>query len=197
VAEGELKIYGARLPAEESPAQSAARPHGVRSGQQAEAGAPEPPAARTLTAVIAEHLAGAGPGDYVALLAYIEERGEQDELLELIRTRLRDALQVATTTGYGPRYLHSTGQLHKGGAAGGVFIQITDDDRTDLAVPGEAYTFGVLCRAQALGDFSSLADHRRRALRVHLGSDTEAGLRQLLDIIRAATADKSARSRSA
>ncbi len=139
--------------------------------------------AQPLATVINEHLSRAGSGDYIALLAYIEETEAHDELLQAIRTRLRDKFKVATTTGYGPRFLHSTGQLHKGGADNGVFIQLTSQDRTDLAIPGEPYAFSVLKEAQALGDFSSLEQRDRRAIRVHLGSDEEAGLKKLLEII--------------
>ncbi|MBC7909258.1 MAG: bifunctional transaldolase/phosoglucose isomerase [Pyrinomonadaceae bacterium] len=139
--------------------------------------------AQPLAAVIKEHLSRAGSGDYIALLAYIEETEAHNELLQALRTRLRDKLKVATTTGYGPRFLHSTGQLHKGGADNGIFIQLTSQDHTDLAIPGEPYTFSILKEAQALGDFSSLEQRDRRAIRVHLGSDEEAGLKRLLQIV--------------
>lgn len=136
-------------------------------------------------AVIRNHFARAKPGDYIALLAYIQETGEHDELLQAIRTRLGKRFHVATTTGYGPRFLHSTGQLHKGGPDSGVFIQLTCDAKTDLAIPGEPYTFGVLRQAQALGDFSSLQSKGRRAIRIHLGRDVAAGLKNLLEIVAA------------
>lgn len=142
---------------------------------------------QTLSSVVVEHISSVKAGDYVALLAYIQETDEHDEMLQAIRTRLRDSFRVATTTGYGPRFLHSTGQLHKGGPASGVFIQLTDDDALDREIPGEPYTFSTLKQAQALGDFSSLESHKRRALRVHLGSDAAAGLRKLLDIVRSTT----------
>ncbi|HEX8098297.1 MAG TPA: hypothetical protein VF507_09685, partial [Pyrinomonadaceae bacterium] len=146
-----------------------------------------PPAGSvTLASVVTDHLSRVGAGDYVALLAYIQETEEHDRLLQDIRARLRDRLKVATTTGYGPRFLHSTGQLHKGGAGNGVFIQLTDEDATDLPIPGEPYTFGVLKQAQALGDFSSLESHHRRAIRFHLGRDAEAGLTTLLNLIEGA-----------
>ncbi len=96
-------------------------------------------------------------------------------------------MRVATTVGYGPRFLHSTGQLHKGGAGSGVFIQITADDSADLQIPGEPFTFGVLKAAQARGDFQALASRERRAIRVHLGQDTAAGLKQLHALVREAT----------
>jgi transaldolase/glucose-6-phosphate isomerase len=91
---------------------------------------------------------------------------------------------VATTTGYGPRFLHSTGQLHKGGSDEGVFVQVTAPDNVDFPIPGQPYSWSVLKSAQALGDFRSLATRGRRALRVDLGKDVPAGLRQLRDIIK-------------
>lgn len=138
---------------------------------------------RSLSSVVNEHLSGIESGDYVALLAYIQETDAHDGLLQAIRERLRERFKVATTTGYGPRFLHSTGQLHKGGAGNGVFIQLTDEDKADLAVPGEPYSFSVLKEAQALGDFSSLEQRERRAIRFHLGNDAEAGLSRLLELV--------------
>jgi transaldolase/glucose-6-phosphate isomerase len=135
---------------------------------------------------IAAHLKRAGAGDYVALLDYIQETGGHEALIQTIRTHLRDALHVATTTGYGPRFLHSTGQLHKGGDANGVFVQITAEVVNDLPLPAEMFTFGVLFQAQALGDFQSLASRDRRAIRVHLGADIVAGLQTLLEIVQSA-----------
>jgi transaldolase/glucose-6-phosphate isomerase len=135
--------------------------------------------ATTLQAVLAAHLSRIKPGDYAALTAYIERTPSTDAALCGIRTRIRDQKKVATTVGYGPRFLHSTGQLHKGGPNTGVFLQITADDAEDLSIPGEPYTFGVLKSAQALGDFLSLSKRNRRALRVHLGADVGAGLRRL------------------
>ncbi|MDT7541457.1 MAG: transaldolase / glucose-6-phosphate isomerase [Acidobacteriota bacterium] len=132
------------------------------------------------------HLARAKAGDYIALLDYFEETEESERLVQSIRSHLRDATRCATTTGYGPRFLHSTGQLHKGGSDAGLFLQLTAADKTDLQVPGESYTFGVLKQAQALGDFRSLARHGRRALRIELGADVAAGLNRLRELIRAA-----------
>jgi transaldolase/glucose-6-phosphate isomerase len=129
------------------------------------------------------HLARAGAGDYIALLNYIEETPENESLIQQMRTHLRDTTRCATTTGYGPRFLHSTGQLHKGGPATGVFIQVTAPDRTDLPIPNQPYTFSILKQAQALGDFRSLSSRGRRAIRVDLGADTTAGLRRLADLI--------------
>ncbi|HEX8000109.1 MAG TPA: bifunctional transaldolase/phosoglucose isomerase [Pyrinomonadaceae bacterium] len=133
--------------------------------------------------VLAHHLSSATENDYIALLNYIEETPEHEALIQSIRTSLRDATRCATTTGYGPRFLHSTGQLHKGGSDAGIFLQITAPDKTDLPIPGEAYSFSILKQAQALGDFRSLSTRNRRALRVDLGADTTAGLKQLQQLI--------------
>lgn len=125
------------------------------------------------------HLTQLGPGDYFALLAYLEMNQEHDDLLQEIRHRVRDRKRVATCLGFGPRFLHSTGQAYKGGPNSGVFLQITCDDAVDLAVPGHKYTFGVVKAAQARGDFQVLAERKRRALRVHLTKDIKAGLERL------------------
>jgi transaldolase/glucose-6-phosphate isomerase len=164
------------------------------SGMNAAAAQSDPET--SLPALLREFLHGVKPGDYVALLAYIQETKPHDASLQSIRKYLRDRLRVATTTGYGPRFLHSTGQLHKGGSDEGVFIQLTDEDSTDLSIPGEPYTFSTLKQAQALGDFSSLAKRNRRAIRIHLGKSAEDGLRKLEELIRAATS-KEAQSSSA
>ncbi len=118
------------------------------------------------TAEVASVLAQVRHGDYIALQAYVPRNAVNDALLEDARTRLRDRYRVATTVGYGPRYLHSTGQLHKGGPDTGVFIQVTAGDHEDLVVPGAPYTFGALKQAQALGDLLSLQAHGRRVTRV-------------------------------
>ncbi|MBA2341007.1 MAG: hypothetical protein H0V88_11470 [Pyrinomonadaceae bacterium] len=138
----------------------------------------------SVAAAISEHLSSARDGDYVALLAYLQETPAHDELLREIGDRIRASYRVATTFGYGPRYLHSTGQLHKGGANNGIFILVTDEDETDAAIPGEPYSFSILKQAQSLGDFASLAAHERRALRIHLGRETRSGLLNLLDIVK-------------
>jgi transaldolase/glucose-6-phosphate isomerase len=135
-------------------------------------------------AFIAAHLKRVKPGDYIAMLDFIQETDENETLIQAIRMHLRNALRVATTTGYGPRFLHSTGQLHKGGASSGVFIQITADDLKDVPIVGEPFTFGVLKQAQALGDFQSLASRDRRAIRIHLGDDVATGLKTLFEIVR-------------
>lgn len=137
----------------------------------------------TVESFIGVHLNRAGTGDYIALCDYIQETDEHEALLQNIRTHLRDALHVATTTGYGPRFLHSTGQLHKGGDDSGVFLQITAEDVKDVPLPGEPFGFSVLKQAQALGDFASLASRHRRAIRVHLGADIVTGLKNLLAIV--------------
>jgi transaldolase / glucose-6-phosphate isomerase len=155
----------------------------VHTDERARAELPTSSAADALHA----HLARAGAGDYLALLVYLEETPEHEAALQAIRTHLRDATRCATTTGYGPRFLHSTGQLHKGGSDAGVFLQITAPDRVDLPVPGEPYSFSVLKQAQALGDFRSLASRGRRAIRIDLGMDTRAGLERLRELIVEAT----------
>ncbi len=108
------------------------------------------------------------PGDYIAITAYIQRSGDNEEALRSVRSRLRDRYRVATTVGFGPRFLHSTGQLHKGGPNTGVFIQVVVDDEADLEIPGQPYTFGTLKAAQALGDLESLRAHGRRVARVAL-----------------------------
>ncbi|MBL9090423.1 MAG: bifunctional transaldolase/phosoglucose isomerase [Planctomycetaceae bacterium] len=139
-------------------------------------------------AIVKAHLARIQPGDYFAVNAYIEMVDEHDEHLQAIRNAVRDKKLVATTVGYGPRFLHSTGQLHKGGPNSGVFLQITSDDASDLPIAGQKYTFGILKAAQAQGDFAVLAERDRRILRVHLGSDVVAGLRRLRHWIEGALA---------
>jgi transaldolase/glucose-6-phosphate isomerase len=104
--------------------------------------------------------------------------------LQEIRATVGDAKKVATCLGFGPRFLHSTGQAYKGGPNSGVFLQITCDDAADVPVPGQKYTFGIVKSAQARGDFQVLADRGRRALRVHLGKDVNAGLAELSRAVR-------------
>jgi transaldolase / glucose-6-phosphate isomerase len=134
---------------------------------------------RTLTGFLRAHLSQLSPGDYMALLAYIEMNNEHEETLQAMRHAIRDRKHVATCLGFGPRFLHSTGQAYKGGPNTGEFLQITCDDAADLPVPGQKYTFGIVKAAQARGDFQVLADRKRRALRVHLPKDVEAGLEKL------------------
>jgi transaldolase / glucose-6-phosphate isomerase len=125
------------------------------------------------------HLARAGTDDYVALLAYIERDAAHIDSLQHMRLAVRDKRHVATCAEFGPRFLHSTGQAYKGGPDSGVFLQITADDERDLAVPGQKASFGIIKAAQARGDFDVLTDRGRRALRVHLKGDLEAGLKML------------------
>ena len=111
---------------------------------------------------------------------------EHDESLQALRHAVRDAKHVATCLGFGPRFLHSTGQAYKGGPNSGVFLQITCDDAVELPVPGQRYTFGIVKAAQARGDFQVLAERGRRALRVHLGKDLKNGLVGLQAAVRKA-----------
>ncbi len=125
------------------------------------------------------------PGDYVAMLAYLPKDREVEALLQRTRAQIRDALGVATTLGFGPRFLHSTGQLHKGGPDSGVYLQITAEPHKDLPIPGWDETFGLLIAAEALGDLQSLERRRRRVLRLHL-ADAGAGLPALEEMVAAA-----------
>lgn len=122
--------------------------------------------------------------DYISLLAYVLQTPVREKLFQTIRINLRNNLKVATTLGYGPRYLHSTGQLHKGGANTGVFLLFTADTKDKVGIPGKDFGFETLQRAQALGDFGSLNNHERRVVRIHLGSDVEGGLKKLVDILK-------------
>jgi transaldolase / glucose-6-phosphate isomerase len=132
------------------------------------------------------HLDRLRAGDYFAILGYIQMTDAHEEALQQIRTEVRDKKKVATCLGFGPRFLHSTGQAYKGGPNSGVFLQVTCDDAVDLPVPGQKYTFGVVKAAQARGDFQVLVDRDRRALRVHLGANLEKGLDTLHKVITAA-----------
>ena len=133
----------------------------------------------SLTGALKAHLGRAGAGDYVALLAYIDRNPAHAEALTRVRRIIRDRLRTATCLGFGPRFLHSTGQVYKGGPNSGVVLQITCEDGADLAVPGQAYSFGIVKAAQARGDFDVLAERGRRLLRVHLPADLEAALTTL------------------
>lgn len=129
--------------------------------------------------VLAAHFARLAPGDYFALLAFLEMSDPHRTLLDRLRHRVRDRARVATSLGFGPRFLHSTGQAHKGGPASGLFLQVTADPRQDLPVPGQRLTFGQVLAAQARGDFEVLRARGRRALRVHLSGDPAAGIERL------------------
>jgi glucose-6-phosphate isomerase len=133
-------------------------------------------AAPTVVETLRSFLGQARPGDYVALLAYLTEDSAVELALADLRHTLRDQLRLATTVGYGPRYLHSTGQLHKGGPNTGIFFELTTDEREDLPLPARPYSFGVLKHAQALGDLESLRRHGRRVMRVHLHDEASHGL---------------------
>lgn len=148
-----------------------------------------------VAAAIPALLAEMGDGDYFAITAYIESDARAEATFGDIRRIVRGATGAATTLGYGPRFLHSTGQLHKGGPARGVFLQVTAPDENDIAIPGRPYTFGQLKRAQAIGDFDSLVSHGRPVLRVHLGVDNADGLADLREAVRRALAPMNAELR--
>jgi len=142
-------------------------------------------AAETPAEALKAFIAQAKPGSYVALQAFLEPTAEIDAALQALRMSLGQWSRLATTRGYGPRFLHSTGQLHKGDAGKGLFIQVTCDDARDVSIPDEAgaaassITFGMLKAAQALGDRRALANAGRRVIRLHLGKDVVKGLRRL------------------
>ncbi len=133
--------------------------------------------------VIAAQMAGTHAGDYFAFLVYFTPSAAEARLIAHIQRRLRHVTKRAVTIGYGPRYMHSTGQYHKGGGDNGVFWQLTADAAPDLAIPGADYSFGTLFAAQAAGDMQALAAHQRRAIRLHLSGDRSEGLEQLLTAI--------------
>jgi hypothetical protein len=142
-------------------------------------------AARSPAEALRTFLQQAQAGDYVALQAYLTPAPAADAALLALRTRIRDRWHLATTVGYGPRFLHSTGQLHKGDAGRGLFIQFTAEDALDVPIPDEAgapassITFGVLKAAQAAGDLQALLNAGRRVIRFHLAADVSAGLARL------------------
>lgn len=140
----------------------------------------------SLSGYLKAHIDRLKEGDYFALLAYLEMNDAHEQELQAARHLVRDAKRVATCLGFGPRFLHSTGQAYKGGPDSGVFLQITCDDGADLKVPGQKYTFGVVKAAQARGDFAVLAERGRRALRVHLGANVDADLDRLKTALREA-----------
>jgi transaldolase/glucose-6-phosphate isomerase len=133
---------------------------------------------KSLAGYLKAHLGRIATGDYFALLAFIQMNAEHEKTLQTIRHAVRDKKHVATCLGFGPRFLHSTGQAYKGGPNSGVFLQVTCDDALDVPVPQQRYTFGVVKAAQARGDFQVLADRGRRALRVHV-HDVDSGLATL------------------
>jgi transaldolase/glucose-6-phosphate isomerase len=147
---------------------------------------PAPGEEPSLSGYLRAHLNRLETNDYLAVLAYIEMNEEHEAALQELRHVIRDHKHVATCLGFGPRFLHSTGQAYKGGPKSGVFLQITCDDREDLEVPEQKFTFGVVKAAQARGDFKVLLDRERWALRVHLGADVKAGLQRLNEVVKEA-----------
>jgi transaldolase/glucose-6-phosphate isomerase len=140
----------------------------------------------SLAGYLKAHLSRVNAGDYFALLGYLQMDAEHEAQMQDIRETVHTAKRVATCLGFGPRFLHSTGQAYKGGPNSGVFLQITCDDAADVAIPGQKFTFGIVKAAQARGDFAVLAERGRRALRVHLGADVSTGLAALLSALREA-----------
>jgi transaldolase / glucose-6-phosphate isomerase len=138
--------------------------------------------------VLKAHLLRLKASDYFGVLGYITMNAANEKSLQTVRHAVRDKKKVATVLGFGPRFLHSTGQAYKGGPNSGVFLQITCDDAKDLPVPGQKYTFGVVKAAQARGDFAVLAERGRRALRVHLGKNLKSGLATLTKAVQEAIA---------
>ena len=147
-------------------------------------GADDAPKAESIAAALSSQLVSIKPGDYIGFLNFIEETPAIDNIFQDLRTYLRDKTHCAVTVGYGPRFLHSTGQLHKGGPDTGVFFQIIANDQVDFAIPGESYTFSILKQAQAMGDFRALVKRGRRVIGIDLRNDTEAGLLHLSQLIR-------------
>jgi transaldolase / glucose-6-phosphate isomerase len=141
---------------------------------------------KSLGGYLRAHLSRIKAGDYFAVLAYIQMNAEHEQALQEMRHDVRDSKRVATCLGFGPRFLHSTGQAYKGGPNTGVFLQITCDDSVQLPVPGQKFTFGIVKAAQARGDFQVLAERGRRALRVHLAGDLKAGLARLQSAVQKA-----------
>ena len=121
----------------------------------------------------------ARPGDYLAIMSYLRQTPELDDALDALRRKITERHGIATTMGYGPRFLHSTGQLHKGGPGSGLFLQLTADHPRDVKIPGETFSFGVLADAQAVGDLRALKAAKRRSVRVHLASDVAANITEL------------------
>jgi glucose-6-phosphate isomerase len=151
---------------------------------------------RTLVGELRRHLERRKPNAYLALQAFIAPTPERDDALSRIRRLLRDATRRATTSGYGPRFLHSTGQLHKGGPPSGWFLQFTSDHPNDRPIPDWPYTFGQLIDAQAAGDFAAIEAHDLPIARVHLGPDPEAGLQTLERALREALSAEASAAQS-
>jgi transaldolase/glucose-6-phosphate isomerase len=141
-----------------------------------------PAMGETVTQALQAFLTGFRPGNYIAIMAYLPYEAEVDAALNELRLRLRNRLRAATTVGFGPRFLHSTGQLHKGDGNKGLFIQLTHTPATDVAIPGEKYTFATLVAAQAQGDYNALKENNRRLIRFHIekGQDLAEAIRKLI-----------------
>ena len=140
----------------------------------------------TVPATLKQFLVQSRPGDYLALMAYIPENPANQRALQDIRSMLQDGLHIPTTLGYGPRFLHSTGQFHKGGPNTGLFLQLTAEDARDVLIPGAPYTFGVFKHAQALGDLEALEKHGRRVGHIDIGKDINQGLAALKEALESA-----------
>ncbi|HQU92738.1 MAG TPA: hypothetical protein PLK77_10600, partial [Pyrinomonadaceae bacterium] len=138
---------------------------------------------KTIAGYLKAHLSRIAANDYFALLGYIEMDDANEASLQSIREKILNKELAATCLGFGPRFLHSTGQAYKGGANNGVFLQVTSDDAIDLTVPGQKYTFGVVKAAQARGDFQVLLDRGRRALRVHISGDLANQLKEIAALL--------------
>ncbi|PJA27374.1 MAG: hypothetical protein CO189_07345 [candidate division Zixibacteria bacterium CG_4_9_14_3_um_filter_46_8] len=137
----------------------------------------------SLRAILTSFLETLRPGEYVGMMAFINPNQKNSGILQQIRHQLRDKFSVAVTLGFGPRFLHSTGQMHKGGPDNGIFIQITGDKTCKLPIPGREYGFSDLINAQAAGDFQALKMHNRRVIRLHISGDLFSGLKQLQEAI--------------
>ena len=137
----------------------------------------------TIEAWLEAHFERAGPGDYIGILAYIDHDAEHVALLQKIRARIMKHKKLATVLGFGPRFLHSTGQAYKGGPNSGVFLEITAKPALNTPVPGYGYGFGDVEAAQGRGDFEAMAERGRRLLRLDLGQDIPGGLQRLAQAI--------------
>jgi transaldolase/glucose-6-phosphate isomerase len=180
-------LKGGELPAEKADFRAgglaAFADEGLRGALKADSGKDLP-----LREVLAAHLSRVNPGDYVAVLAYLPETDENRRLLDEVRRLLRAGTTAPATVSWGPRYLHSTGQLYKGGAANGVFLLLSDSAKTAVPVPGQAYSFGTLVRAQARGDAAATLAAGRRLLRLELGDAAGEALRAAANALAAASA---------
>ena len=155
----------------------------VHLAEQPAAHQPETPAAHPelVEGSVASLLEQALPGDYLAIVSYMPVDAEADRLLDELRSKIMERYRIATTAGYGPRYLHSTGQLHKGGPGSGLYLQLTTNRSQELPIPGQPYGFDVLAAAQAIGDYQALTNLGRRLVSLNLGDDPISGLRRLLE----------------